>query len=140
MAKVKYLDLDGTEQPVTWAGHEFHPGKAVDVEDEGLLHTAMGNPHFEVTGYKPKEQHEVVGQIVTQPHVPAYGSRAAAISPDAVGPTSATVRSAAVEAANPAARPGDAKQAIRGTYGVDNPLESQKPGKPPTPSTSTRSK
>lgn len=46
MPKVKYLGSEPTE----WQGRQFTPGKAVSIDDEGLIAKAKGNRFFEVTG------------------------------------------------------------------------------------------
>lgn len=51
MAKIKYLG----DEPTEWRGTRFHPGKAVNVDDEDLIAAAKGNRFFEVTGAGKKD-------------------------------------------------------------------------------------
>lgn len=121
--------------PVTWRGQTLEPGKSVKVDDPAMLAKASQNPFFDVSGFKP----EMLDNAA--PRTFSYGGTAVA-SPagdtEGTGPTSATVRSAAVEAANPRAEAPDVEASLERKYGVPNPLESQKPAKAPAPSVAVK--
>lgn len=56
MAKVTYLAPAGDDKVVTYMGHEFFHGQAVEINDPIVLKKADGNPHFEVKGAKAKAE------------------------------------------------------------------------------------
>lgn len=52
MAKVTYLNTDGSAPTIEWMGQEFTEGKAVTIDNEALLRKAVNNPSFKVSGSK----------------------------------------------------------------------------------------
>lgn len=54
MAKVTYIAPAGDEKVVTYMGVDFYHQQPKDIDDAALIAKATGNPHFEVSGAKPK--------------------------------------------------------------------------------------
>jgi hypothetical protein len=80
MAKVTYLNPDGSAPDITWMGVDFAEGKSVTVDNEALLQKAANNPSFKVSGSsikpEPAAAQEAPSTDPTPPTAATWGSSA----------------------------------------------------------------
>ena len=71
-AQVTWKGEEGSDtKEVTWAGHTFTKGKAVELTDEKMIEKAQGNQYFEVKVTDKKSERDV--EVIREQPAPSSG-------------------------------------------------------------------